>query len=376
MPLSNKTTLLQRHQENILLNAPTPAIMMRNPKDVGADELFALLDERVITSASEALEAGQTHYADVPGIAPLRESLTKYLNAATHTRYNKANILVTAGMQEARFLTIQMIGELFGRIAVPSVVHPGVKNALGVREMTVDMLVGDYLHGGLSTIDSLKAVLEAGCRLLYLESPSRLTGAMFKPELLVGLAELLTAFDAFVIWDQGLAPWVVDQTYASLSSQTGLAERIAVIGELYPGMGLASWFIGYIAAPEEWLQSMQSQKQIMAICTSTASQYAALEAGKLFDDTHPKYAQRLSQSRQKLVSLATDAHLEVIPGQAAIVLALRLPPTRKAKALDVLQKAGYTVADGTLFGAPDVIRITVTATPAAEEALKQIAQAF
>jgi len=376
MPVSNRTILLQQHRDNTFLNAVTPSIMMRDSKDFSADEWFAPLDERIIASASEALEAGQTHYVDVPGIAPLRESIAAYLNVTTGTRYTKANILVTAGMQEARFLTIQMIGERFGRIAIPSVVHSGVKNALGARALTVDTIAVDNLWHGLSTIDNMRAVLESGCRLLYLESPSRLTGATFNPETLAELAQLITAFDASVIWDQGLAPWVSDQPCASLAAQAGLAERTAVIGEVYPGMGLASWFIGYIAAPEIWIQSMQSQKQIMAICTSTASQYAALEAGKLFDESHPAHVQRLHQARQALVALAADLHLEVLPGQAANVLALRLPPEKKTNVVAALQQAGYTVADGATFGAPDVIRITVTAAPAVEEALQQIAQAL
>src|SRR5687768_5391473 len=110
MPSSTKAAILQRHRDNRLLNAETPSPMMRDDKDLGADELSAPLDERIIASVSEALEAGQTHYVDVPGIAPLREIVAGYLNTVTRTSYQKANILVTAGMQEARFLTIQMIG--------------------------------------------------------------------------------------------------------------------------------------------------------------------------------------------------------------------------------------------------------------------------
>jgi aspartate/methionine/tyrosine aminotransferase len=376
MPSSTKAAILQRHRENGLLNAVTPSVMMRDEKDLGADELVAPLDERIIASASEALEAGQTHYVDVPGIALLRETVAGYLNAVTGTSYNKTNILVTAGMQEARFLTIQMIGEQFGRVAIPDVVHPGVKNALGVRPIAVDRMAVDSAGSRLPTIDTIRSVLESGCRLLYLESPSRLTGAAFRAETVAELATLVVSFGASVIWDQGLGPWVLDAPYASLAAQPGLGERTAVIGDVYPGMGLASWFVGYIAAPEAWLQSMQSQKQIMAICTSTASQYAALEAGKLFDEVHPQRLQHLSQSRQALLKLASRANLEVIDGHSGNVLALRMLPEKKESVVGILQEAGYTITDGESFGAPDVIRISVTATPAAEEAFRQLAQAL
>ncbi|MCE2473882.1 MAG: hypothetical protein J4G18_18680, partial [Anaerolineae bacterium] len=85
---------------------------MRHSADFGADEIISPLDERIIAGASEAMEAGQTHYVDVPGIGPLREALADFLNNSCGSAYASGNIIITAGVQEARFLTIQKIGEM------------------------------------------------------------------------------------------------------------------------------------------------------------------------------------------------------------------------------------------------------------------------
>lgn len=336
--------LLEAHASNTLLNTPAPPMMARRGDDLSADASYAPMDERMIESAATALESGQTHYVDVPGIAPLRAAIADHLKQSYDAAYAQPNVIVTAGIQEARFLTLQMIGETVERVAVPKVIHPGVRKALGVRALELDWL--DVDERMLPTLDTLRATLKGGSRLLFLESPSRLTGAIYNADEVAQIAALAAEFGATVIWDQGLAPWVGD--YPSLAAQS--AERTVVIGEAFPGSGLGSWLIGYIAAAESLVAPMQSQKQIMAICTSTAAQYAALEASKLYAEAQPFRRARLNAVRQ---SAANELGDEVIPGAAANIVAVRAANAGAAA-------ARLGAADGDAFGAPDVLRLTVS----------------
>lgn len=364
MTSQTKNLILQRHSENALLNAATLSPIHQNANDLSADDLYAPLDETIIASAVEALEAGQTHYVDVPGIPPLRQAIADYLKSTAGADLKSSNVIVTAGMQESRFLTIQMVGELFDRIGVPSVVHPGVKKAIGVRPKPVDWIAVDSATL-LPTPEAIRGVLEGGTRLLYLESPSRLTGSAYDAASVAAIAGLAREFQATIIWDQGLAPWTTN--YASLGGQADVSDRVLLIGEAFPGVGLSSWYIGYISAPENLIPSMQSQKQIMAICTSTPSQYAALEASKRFGESAATNIQRLSSKRQQV---AASAGGSAIAGDAVNVLALRFPAGEKAAALSRLTQAGYTAADGADFGAPDVLRLTISHSDAAEAAVR------
>jgi octopine/nopaline transport system ATP-binding protein len=331
--------ILDAHAQNTLLNTPAPPLMAHSAGDLSADDLFAPIDERMIESAANALESGQTHYVDVPGIAALRAAIADHLTGTYGGDYAQPNVIVTAGMQEARFLTLQMIGETVERVAVPKVVHPGVRKALGVRALSVDML--DVDADMLPTLATIRATLQRGSSLLYLESPSRLTGAVYNAETVVEIATLAAAYDAIVIWDQGLAPWV--DGYTSLAAHTN---HTVAIGEAFPGSGLGSWLVGYIAAPERLIAPMQSQKQIMAICTATAAQYAALEASKLYAEAQPGRRARLKIARQAAVDALGD---RALPGAAANILAVR------STAVGTLQ-----AANGADFGAPGVLRMTVS----------------
>lgn len=365
MASQTKAEILADHKSNSALQAPLPAPVARHAKDLGADGMLSPLDERIIAASSEALEAGQTHYVDVPGIAPLRAAIAYALNGSTDSRYESGNIIITAGVQESRFLTIQMIGENYESIGIPAVAHPGVQKALGVRARNVISLPVDAKRGYLPSIDAVSDAVANGCRLLYLESPSRLSGAAYTSEEVGALAEVLRDAGAAAIWDGGLAPWV-DGGCSALASTEDSPTHITSIGEAFPGTGLASWYIGYIAAPEDQIPAMQSQKQIMAICTSTAAQYAALEASSLFEEARGLKLAQLKRLRNSLADSAAAMSLDVIGGDALNIIALRATAQSAAK----LRGAGFDFADGASFGAADIIRLNVNA--AAMEALRAL----
>jgi aminotransferase len=353
-----KAQILENHLNNHLLNMDVPHLMNEDELDLSADEAAVTLDESIISAVMAALESGQTHYVDVPGIAPLRESVADFLNKTTGTNYQKTNILVTAGMQESRFLTIQMVGEVFGRIAVPEVIHPGVLQALGVRSMVIDRLKVSNEKSVLVKVDNIQSTVDKGTRLLYLESPSRLTGQVYNAEEVAQIADIVATNDVTVIWDQGLSVWV--EGYVSLASQPNMDKHVITIGEAFPGTGLSSWFIGYIAAPEASISAMQSQKQIMAICTSTPSQYAALEAGKSYAKTQITLMAHMNAARQQWITMLNASDVQFVEGTARNILALQTTLDTHRTLTQKLNDVGVKVADGRDFGAPSIIRINMS----------------
>lgn len=352
MPSNSVAALLQRHRANSDLNATIIPAAARSSQDLAADAAAYPLDERIIEATGAALDDGHTHYEPVPGIDPLRVALAQHLSDVTRGDWRAQNLLVTAGMQEARFLTLQLIDARGAALALPEVLHPGARKALGVRPRATHSLAVDA-ERRLPQLDAIRAALETGCRLLYLESPSRLSGAALGADEMTALATLLEQYDANLILDRGLAPWVV------AGGAPALTERVALIGEAFPGAGMASWLAGYVAVPEAWLPPIQSQKQIMSICTATPAQFGALEAASLYAQEHPARLQHRLAQRASLAARARKAGLEVLAGGAASLLALRLSPSRKTQGLARLSAAGYQVADGSDFGAPDLLRLTV-----------------
>ena len=355
------TSVLEQFKANKLLNTLDPPRLSSSLKRLRNSHPAEQVDQDVINAAMQALRDGQTHYVDVPGIGPLRSALADYLNEQFGSTYELDNILVTAGVQESRFLTIQKIGEGFEGIIIPEVIHPGVLQAAGVRPPTITKLAVDRTTM-LPTLATIRQTLasENGARLLYLESPSRLTGKAYDSAEVAALASLVDEFNTVVIWDQGLAPWTENGRYASLLNHDNIRdEQVVVLGEAWPGMGLDSWFIGYIATPLQWFEPMRSQKQIMSICTNTASQYAALQAGQQFAEARTQQLQKLVQRRQQVAELLAQKNLTPLPGDAATIIALQLTPEEKETVTTTLNEAGFQTVDGAQFGAPNLLRLAV-----------------
>jgi aspartate/methionine/tyrosine aminotransferase len=369
---NTKQEIIKAHRANDLLLSPYHPTMQRaDARDLSVDQPTKKPDPVVAESAAVAMEQGNTHYVDVPGIAPLRDAFADYLAGMGVDSYESANVLVSAGVQESRFLTIQKIGEQFDSIALPAVVHPGARKALGVRPMELHTIAVDPATM-LPTLEGIKEVLAEGCRLLYFESPSRLTGAVLDDGSVSQIAELLVQHDAAAIWDQGLAPWVAPEAgdYVSLGAKAGMAERVALLGEGWPGAGLESWFIGYIAAKADWLEPMRSQKQIQAICTSTASQFAAVKVAEMYPSLHAEQLSSLATEKGKALAVAGNLGGQLLSGDVVNLIALRGLDT--ASVVATLKEKNYLVTDGSDFGAPGLLRLSVTGDGAVVEALQEL----
>lgn len=335
--------------------------------DLSHDQPLGPAADAVIQSAIAALEQGQTHYVETGGIAPLVEQLKGLVGAQL------PGVLVTAGVQEARFLAIQIVGDQLGGVALPAVVDPGAPRAAGVRRLAVSTIPADREHGYLPTPAAIRAALEAGARLVYLESPSRLTGAVYDAAAVAEIAALLVELDGTIIWDQGLAPWVHATTYTSISAQPGMPERAIVIGEAWPGVGLESWYVGYLAASNETVGAIRTYKQIISICTSTAAQYGAIAASSIYPEYHGRQLESLAETRESSLDRARARGLDLIEGSTANILTIGVADVPKA--LASLAAAGISAADGAEFGAPGVIRLAATSDDTIFDAIEQLALA-
>jgi aspartate/methionine/tyrosine aminotransferase len=335
---------------------------IRSLLDLSADQPAAPVPEAVVAGAAEALLDGQTHYVETGGVPSLIERLQLMLGdlmqGSQHVNQDGPGVLVTAGVQEARFLAVQIMGQQLGGLAVPAVVDPGVGRAAAVRTLPITTLPVRAEDGFLPTPATIAEALVAGPRLLYLESPSRFTGAAYDAATVAEIAALLATHDATVIWDQGLGPWVHRRPYASILAQPGMDERAVVLGEAWPGVGLEGWFVGYLAASATTIGAIRTYKQIISICTSTATQYAAVAASAVYPELHKRQVEALAESYESGLDRARALGLSVVEGATASVLTVAVADVPAALAR--LAEAGISVADGADFGAPGLLRLAAT----------------
>ncbi len=327
-----------------MLSNTLPPLTRHHTHDFRPDQPTDVLDASNIDNVVTGLQNGQTHYVDVPGISALRDAVIATLGG----EISRENIMITAGVQEARALALQVLGERSAPVAIPVVRHPGVAAALAIRPIdTVPLHVDDDTL--LPSAAHVRIALDDGARLIYLENPSRLSGCCYAPEELTHISRELARVEATAVVDQGLAPWSVGHT--SMLDIAGNAAT-TVFGELFPGEGLEGLQVGYLAGPTDTVALTTKLKQIMSICTSTPSQLAALAVADGYAERAAERRERLAALRRRLVS-AFVARGHALPKGGANLLAV---PEAALASVGAARVEGMS---GAAFGRPDLARLAI-----------------
>lgn len=187
-----------------------------------------------------ALDRGETHYADRPGILPLRHAVAAYLARRFGIQSDpKTDIIVTCGATEARFIAVQQIFKSGEALYAP--------------------LMSDRLAGA-AILRRMELVTESWAEIqgLYLTSSS--------PD-----AMLRSHIDAAP--DSALIIYEVDEERNTFhpAQLTTCQQRTVTIGNL----GAESWRVGFLATPV-FSSGLRDFKQALTICTTSLSQYAVL----------------------------------------------------------------------------------------------------
>jgi len=199
-------------------------------------------------AASAALDRGETHYTDRPGIAPLRGVIADRLNDRFSLDLEAGDVIVTCGATEARFVTIQQLLPS-GAGTVVALGHPErVRGACVIRD--VDLVGPDAAPPGGGVIVYLPTGVDDDVRDRWLrEAADR--------------------------------DWVVlsereEGDDAPHPAAAGLRDRTITIGDVVAGKGAEAWRVGYLAAPSSEVGPLRDFKQSLTICTTNVSQWGAL----------------------------------------------------------------------------------------------------
>ena len=214
-------------------------------RDAVARGRAVAVPEAVREAADAALQRGETHYTDRPGILPLRQQVAHRLERDFGVQVDAGKgVVITCGGTEARFVAVQQLLPRGGTLVALS--HPErVAAACVVRDVRLagpdggpDGPVAVYLNG---------------------ETPYAVADAWLARARDHGWPIVFEA-DA-----GGRHP-----------AALGLAEQTVTIGSLGLAEGMASWRLGFLAAPAATAGPLRDFKQALTICTTNVSQWGAL----------------------------------------------------------------------------------------------------
>jgi len=230
-------------------------------------------------AAIEALKAGKTGYALVPGIPELRRAICEKLKRQNGLDYDPSEIIVSAGAKQSLFNAVLTLVSDGDEVLIPApywVTYPEQVRFAGGVPVFVETRAAD---GFRLRPQAVEKAITGRTKLLILNSPCNPTGAVYDERSLEAVAELLVAKDICVISDEIYEKLIYGgRKHVSIFNVADLKPRGVLINGMSKAYAMTGWRIGYAAASAEITNAMKRLQSQSTTCVTHFVQPGAVAA--------------------------------------------------------------------------------------------------
>ena len=230
-----------------------------------------------------AIRAGDTHYTDPAGIAPLREALAAYVSRTRNIEVTADRIIVLPGAKPAIGYTMMAYVDPGDEVIYPSPGFPIYESWVTYLGGVPKPLVLREERGFSFTVDDLDRLLTERTKVLMLCSPSNPTGGVLPKSLLEEVAALVRERgrpDIRIYSDEIYEHITFDGfEHTSMASLPGMDRHTIIASGHSKGYAMTGWRLGWCVLPtaEEALRFKQININTVS-CVPPFIQQAAREA--------------------------------------------------------------------------------------------------
>lgn len=301
----------------------------------------------------EAIENGNTFYTPNAGLLELRKEISKFVKRKYDCDYNEEEILVTLGGSEAIDLSFRVLLNPGDEVIMtnPGYVsyEPNVKLVGGVPVFV------DIKEKNNFKIDpeDLEKVITDKTKMLVMNYPNNPTGAIMEKEDLEKIAKIVIKHDLIVVSDEIYSELTYKGKHVSLASIEGMKDHVVLINGFSKSFAMTGWRLGYVCADKDIIKQMIKVHQYTAICVSTISQFAGIEALKNGDDDIEKMKEQYVIRRKYLLQRFKDMGLDCYVPYGAFYCFVNISKfglSSEEFALRLVFEGKVIVIPGTAFG--------------------------
>lgn len=206
-------------------------------------------------AAIDALNRGDTHYANSLGVTELREAIADSVAHDLGFKPRTGQVVVAPAISFIYFIARCLVDP--GDEVVVS--DPGYSSYfsafdfVGVRAV----LAPTYeRHGFRLKAADVERVMTPRTRILFINSPQNPTGAMMEKEDLHDIFLLARARNVYVLTDEVYAKMTYDVPHYSISTEDGCDERVILLSGFSKAYAMSGWRLGYAVAPEPVVEKL------------------------------------------------------------------------------------------------------------------------
>lgn len=229
----------------------------------------------IIREAVRVIQEEKSGYTLQAGLLALRELVA---GDYSHMNLSPEQVIITAGSQEALYLTLMTLIEPGDEVLMPNpgfIAYPMITRMAGGAARLYQLPAKNDFGFDL---ESFKSQLSPRTKVVICISPSNPTGRALSKDDLQAMADAVSASgsDAFIISDE-----IYRELYYASERPASISEfypRTIVVSGLSKSMRMTGWRIGWLAGEEAVMRSALVLHGYVVTCASSVSQKAALAA--------------------------------------------------------------------------------------------------
>ena len=320
---------------------------------------------QVLKAAEASLQKAQTHYTAAAGLPQLREAIAQYYADHFGVSISAKRIVVTPGASGALQLILGVLVNPGDKVWVQDPGYPCNRHMVTMFGGEAQALPSQ--HSLLNVETSSNEIAKAAAKAMLVATPSNPTGQVLSS---FELGSLITACRS-----ANTLP-IVDEIYQGLQYETEPKtalefdhDDLFVINSFSKFFGMTGFRLGWLIAPEAYIEPIERLAQNLFLAPPTTAQYAALAA--MTDEVRSELLRRrdvLHERRDRLYAGLKQAGFKLSenkPGGAFYIYA-KLPDGLRdgiAFAERALNDAHVAITPGADFGfndTSDYIRFAYT----------------
>ncbi|TDQ89708.1 pyridoxal phosphate-dependent aminotransferase [Paraburkholderia silvatlantica] len=308
-------------------------------------------------AAAEALGRGDTFYTHNLGIAPLRESLARYVSEL-HGATSVDNLAVTSAGVNALMLAAQLVVGAGDRVVAVTPLWPNlveIPKILGATVETVSLGYGE--HGWTLDLDRLLAALTPDTRLLMINSPNNPTGWVMTRDQQRAVLEHCRRLGIWIVADEVYERLYYgdagERTAPSFLDLASREERLICVNSFSKAWLMTGWRLGWMVVPRSLTDDLGKLVEYNTSCAPSFVQQAGIAAVEHGESFTRALVADLRASRDHLAAaLAKLPGVDLKVPRGAMYLFFRLAGAQNSLELckALVREAGLGLAPGSAFG--------------------------
>jgi aspartate aminotransferase len=260
------------------------AELKRAGKDIislGAGEPDFDTPDHIKAAGIHAIENGQTRYTAVDGTPELKDAIIAKFKRDNHLNFAADQILVSSGGKQSFYNLCQGVLDDGDEVIIPApywVSYPDMALLAGGEPIIIEAGIE---QGFKITASQLEAAITPKTKLVVINSPSNPTGAVYTPEELKALGEVLTKHPDILIASDDMYEHILltDTPFTNiLEVCPELTDRTVVMNGVSKAYSMTGWRIGYAGGPKDIIAAMRKVQSQSTSNPCSISQAASVEA--------------------------------------------------------------------------------------------------